>query len=194
MNRSSLLCAPALIAAVALSGCGEEHEALEETQGAVIQPCSSTAYGSNFKGVLAYHGGSGGTTCFDDPATTTDRIQSFRIWSGSIVDAIQMTYYDPATGTYNQHPKRGGGGGYYNPELLLNSGDYIYSTEGRSAASVDQLCVRAYYSQVQKCSSTAGGGNQWLEEHTPYPYQVQGAWTQSGQYLDAIRLRYFTPR
>ena len=90
---------------------------------------------------LGPEGGPGGTVFSVDPIDDESEIHSLTVWSGAVIDAIQVTYRHRATGQITVGPKIGGGGGAENP-LVLEPGEYITRVEGRMGVCVASMSVQ----------------------------------------------------
>jgi hypothetical protein len=181
MKRFALLCLP--LAAVLGAGCGlDQSEDFETVRGAYT--AGPFALGSD-------HGGSGGDILWEiKPTQLGDHLKQWLIWSGTMVDAIQI-YYEKPDGTIYSGGKVGGTGGALQPPMLLGSGQYINQVSGKAAASNDKICVRNN-AGTQLCGG-GNGGFDWGPDNTSGTNQLGGLKARFHNLVDHIWFYQYTP-
>jgi hypothetical protein len=131
-------------------------------------------------------GGSGGTSFSDSNISPGTRIIEVQIFSGKVLDAIQITYQlqDGRTMTGARH----GGSGGQAAVFRLDSDEYITGISGRYGQYLDSLSI-----QTNKRTSPVYGGSGGTQSYridVPYRNQAIGFIGRSGQYVDAMGLLY----
>src|SRR3954452_5953021 len=117
MRRIAMMCLP--IATMFAVSCGGEQSDVEVVQGAVT--------GGALQLGSAAHGGSGGCQPHFNISVlpfAPEHIKEWRIWSGSLVDALQIAYEDNNRNV-RVSQKVGGNGGNLQVKLL-SGGDFFF--------------------------------------------------------------------
>ena len=129
-------------------------------------------------------GGSGGAPFTDSELRSEGRILEIQIFSGELVDAVQVLYELP-DGRTVLGPRHGGSGGRSNV-LRLDSDEYITGISGRYGDQIDSISI-----QTNKRTSPFFGGAGGKRDYrigVPAGNQAIGFIGRSGKYLDAIGL------
>jgi hypothetical protein len=131
-------------------------------------------------------GGSGGAPFSDSEPPSGGRILEVQIFSGEIVDAVQVLYELP-NGRTVLGPRQGGPGGRANV-LRLDSDEYITRISGRYGDQIDSIRI-----QTNKRISPVFGGPGGKRDYrigVPAGNQAIGFIGRSGKYLDSIGLLF----
>ncbi len=131
-------------------------------------------------------GGGGGTNFVDPGIPMGTRIAEVRLWTGDMIDSIQMVYL-LSDGRILEGPRHGGSGGnaYSFP---LEENEYIVGISGRYGDRIDSIRIQTN----RRTSQLFGGrgGNRDYRISVPGGCQAIGFAGRSGQYLDAVGLTY----
>jgi Jacalin-like lectin domain len=134
-------------------------------------------------------GGSHGRPFSDMQPPGPVRVMEVRIYSGDVVDSVQMVYALPNGGT-TAGPRNGGSGGRLSV-FNLGPDEFITGISGRCGDYIDSLRIHTN----RRTSPTYGGrgGNRDFRISIPPGTEAVGFAGQSGEYLDALGL-LFTSR
>ena len=131
--------------------------------------------------------GGGGGSVFADPGIPAGaRIAEVRVWTGDLVDSIQMIYMLPDGRIVEGQRHGGSGGNAYSFPLETN--EYIIGISGRYGDRIDSVRIQTN----RRTSQLFGGrgGNRDFRVNVPGGCQAIGFAGRAGQYLDAIGLTY----
>jgi hypothetical protein len=129
-------------------------------------------------------GGRGGSDFADTELRSGGRILEVQIFSGELVDAVQLLYELP-DGRTAMGQRHGGPGGRPNT-LRLDSDEHITGISGRCGDQIDSISIRTN----KRTSPLFGGsgGNRDYRIDVARGHQAIGFVGRSGKYLDAIGL------
>jgi hypothetical protein len=129
-------------------------------------------------------GGRGGSPFTDTQIPSGARVSEIRIFSGDVLDSVQMVYTLPDGRTY-EGARHGGGGGQMNT-FRLDSDEYITGISGRFGEYLDSIQIRTN----KRTSPLFGGsgGDRDYRIDVERGNQAVGFLGRSGDYLDAIGL------
>ncbi|MFH5803257.1 jacalin-like lectin [Alienimonas sp. DA493] len=127
-------------------------------------------------------GGDGGRPFFDDSIASGDRIAEIRIWSGSVVDSIQLVLIrgDGSIRTLDRH----GGSGGDPSSFSLARGESIVRIWGRCGDLIDKLNIQT--SAGKTYTFGGGGGRSTYSFSVPQGQKFDGFWGRSGSLIDAL--------
>jgi len=131
-------------------------------------------------------GGNGGDPFQDISSTSGARITEVRVFTGTMVDSIQIVYVLP-NGRTMEGARHGGPGGQAK-SFRLDSDEYIVGISGRYGKNIDSLRI-----QTNKRTSSLYGGSGGRQDYridVPRDNQAVGLIGRSGILLDAIGLIY----
>jgi len=123
-------------------------------------------------------GGQGGNRFDDEIPADGVFISQIDVWSGTYIDAIQLTYSDNSRTT-----KHGGPGGSLST-WALNAGESIIEVYGFCGSYVDSLAIRT---NMRNLPTVGGnGGSIQYTYRVPDNMHVIGLLGASGSYVDAL--------
>jgi len=127
-------------------------------------------------------GGTGGNRFLDDISVDLFII-AIQVWSGSYIDAIQLTFDDNST-----TEKHGGSGGspWVTPAFL--PGERVIELSGSYGDYIDSLTIRTTLQTFPALGG--GGGGKEFRYHIPDNMHIAGLFGASGSYLDALGVFY----
>lgn len=129
-------------------------------------------------------GGGGGSSFADTGFPSGGRVAEVSVWSGDVVDSVQIAYELP-DGRTVASARHGGPGGQPNT-FRLDSDEYITGISGRYGNYIDSLTI---YTNKRTSPAYGGrGGERDFRVNAPSRSQAVGFIGRSGEYLDAIGL------
>jgi len=131
-------------------------------------------------------GSRGGTPFADSEIPLGAKISAVHIWSGNVIDRIQLIY-SLRDGSIFEGAIHGGSGG--NRQVFrLTDNEYIIGISGRYGEVLDSLRIHTN----RRTSSLFGGrgGDRNFNIEIPTGNQAIGLKGRSGKYLDAVGLEY----
>ncbi len=126
-------------------------------------------------------GGHGGNR-FNDGARRGQKVKEVKVYSGALIDSIQVVY----TGQTNQTfagKKHGGSGGNLSV-LRLAADEYITTIGGKYGNLVDSLYIKTNKGQVKKWGGS--GGKVKFYYNVPPGTSICGFFGRAGKYVDSI--------
>ena len=131
--------------------------------------------------VAGPYGGGGGGAFHNFVDSCNAVVSKIQIRSGSLIDAIQVTY-KLSTGQEYTAPRHGGGGGGLNVITInVDSGERIIGISGRTGSLVDQLTFFTNHGRIFGPYGGNGGG-----QFTVNGCLLRGVLGRSGSLLDSI--------
>lgn len=131
-------------------------------------------------------GGSGGAAFSDTDVPSGARVVQVHIFSGKMIDAVQLQYALP-NGQMVMGPRHGGPGGQERI-FRIDSDEFITGISGRYGRQIDALQFHTNKRSSEVFGGT--GGRQDFNIRTADGYQAIGFVGRSGTYVDAIGLTY----
>jgi hypothetical protein len=139
------------------------------------------AYASESFSPCGISGGLGGNE-FHDGQTGGRIIKEVRIYSGTIIDSIQVIYTDHVNQTIAGN-KHGGPGGNLSV-LTLAPDEYNTTVGGKYGSFVDSLFIKTSKGQVKKWGGA--GGTVDFYYSVPPGSSIHGFFGRAGKYVDSV--------
>lgn len=128
------------------------------------------------------YGGGGGGAFQDNPPTPNSRIYGINVWSGVLIDAIQVIYIDEF-GNIIPGQKHGGNGGGLT-SIILEKDEYIRAISGSSGAFLDHI---TFFTNKERRFSMGGEGGGYFDGvFFGYEGKLMGISGRCGALIDAI--------
>jgi hypothetical protein len=128
-------------------------------------------------------GGSGGQPFSDEPGGARSRsVAQVRVWSGNVVDSVQMVWKDE-DGEHSAD--RHGGTGGRMEVFELQEGETITRVTGRYGASIDSIVFHTSEGRTSKAYGGQGGAAEFIYA-APDGYEIAGFWGRKAVALDAL--------
>lgn len=127
-------------------------------------------------------GGTGGTHFLDDISLDIS-IVAVQVWSGSYIDAIQLTFSDQSTTVKHGGP---GGSPWMTPAFL--PGQRITGFSGFYGDYIDSLTIQTTLGPFPTLGGS--GGSKEFRYHVPSDMIIAGLFGACGSYLDALGIFY----
>lgn len=128
-------------------------------------------------------GGLGGNEFEDDPPDETLGVFAILLYSGNVLDSIQLEYTNRS-----RSDKHGGNGG--NPGNIpgLEFNEHIIELDGTYGDYIDMLNIRTNLRSFGPFG--LGGGPRTFLYHVPDGFEIIGFVGASGSYVDSLGIRY----